>query len=87
MLSIRLSRPWGRGILKSQLWVKGLEFRGLGFRGLGFRGLGLILGSFPKLGVLFFGVPIIRIVVIWGPLVGVPYFGKLPLCPIPLNPT
>ena len=36
-------------------------------------------GGFPKLGVPFLGVPIIRTIVFWGLLIlGSPHFGKLP---------
>ena len=35
-------------------------------------------GDFPKLGVPFLGVPIIRTIVFWGSTLGSPYFGKLP---------
>ena len=35
-------------------------------------------GGFPKLGVPFWGVPIIRIIVFWGLILGFPHFGKLP---------
>ena len=55
-----------------------------------------LLGGFPKLGIPFLGVPIIRTIIYWGLYLGSPYFGKLPLVdhclsksfePIPLSET
>ena len=34
--------------------------------------------EFPKIRGTFLGVPIIRIIVYWGSILGSPYFGKLP---------
>ena len=34
--------------------------------------------GFSKLGVPFWGVPIIKTLVFWGSILGSPYFGKLP---------
>ena len=37
-----------------------------------------VYGRFPKLGVPFWGVPIIRIIVYWGSILGSPCLGTLP---------
>ena len=39
--------------------------------------------GFPKFGVPFWGVPIIRSIVLWGSILGSPYLGKLPFCRLP----
>ena len=38
-----------------------------------------LYGGFPKLGLPFWGVPIIRIIKILGSILRSPYFGKLPI--------
>ena len=37
-----------------------------------------LYGGFPKIRGTFLGVPIIRIVIYWGSMLGSPYLGKLP---------
>ena len=52
--------------------------QGLTFEGLGIQDPSVLTWEFPKIRGTFLGVPIIRITIYWGSILGSPYFGKLP---------